>query len=144
MSDPDPFEKRDTRRIVSMDDRRESLRSNLECKVFVNNDPFEATGNVSLTGAFFLGEQDAEPDDGDDVEVELGSDRGEEAVRLPAKVVSTPGREGVFLKFPDLEFEQERALARLLDDTADFEENSLDADQVESPFGGEESEGDDG
>lgn len=138
MSEQDPFEKQDTRRLVSGEDRRESLRSNLECKLYVNNDPFEATANVSLTGAFFLGEEVGDgdpPEEGSEIEVELGADRGEDAVRIPARVVAPPGeRKGVFLKFPELEFEEERRLARLLDNTADFEENSLNPDQVISPF----------
>jgi hypothetical protein len=128
MSEEDPFDPKPTRPMTHHTDRRESLRSDLECKFVVNNDPFAATANVSLTGAFFF-EGEATADIGDTVEVELGTDK-EESLTLPATVGPAPGDrdQGFFLRFQELEFEQERRLARLLDETADFDENSFKPD----------------
>lgn len=127
MSEEDPFKRRDTRPFLGKTDRRESLRSDLECRVsFSDREPLELTGNVSLTGCMFEpGAIPNAPPLGVTGEVELAVDR-KRSLTLPVTVAPPPGlRPGYFLQFPELDFDTERSLARLLDKTNPFDENSL-------------------
>lgn len=126
MSDEDPFKRRDTRPFLGKTDRRESLRADIECRVvFEGGAEVELTGNVSLTGCMF--EPGAIPDapkQGTPGEIELAIDR-RRTLKLPFTVAPPPGlRPGLFLRFPELDFDTERSLARLLD-TTNFDETSV-------------------
>lgn len=125
MSEEDPFKRRDTRPVLGKTDRRESLRADVACRVvFAGRDGIELTGNVSLIGCMF--ERDAitdAPPEGSEGEVELSLDR-RRTLKLPFTVAPSPEhRGGFFLRFPELDFDTERTLARLLD-TANIEESS--------------------
>lgn len=127
MADEDPFQRRDTRPFLGKTDRRESLRADVECRVsFEDREPLELLGNVSLTGCMF--ERGAIPDapkEGTAGEVELAIDR-RRTLKLPFTVAPPPGgRPGLFLRFPELDFDTERTLARLLDTTNPFDETSV-------------------
>jgi hypothetical protein len=126
MSDEDPFKRRDTRPFLGKTDRRESLRADLPCRIHMPGAaPLERTANVSLTGAFVpldtFGEEPPARGTALEVEISIASKR---PLRLPAEVAGPPGkRPGIFLCFPELDFDTERSLARLLD-TSNFDEVS--------------------
>jgi hypothetical protein len=125
MSDEDPFKRRDTRPVLGKTDRRESLRSDLLCRFhFPGQEPRDLMANVSLTGCFLeLDLFDKPPPRATALEVEV-SIASKRPLRLPVEVAGSPGiRPGVFLAFPELDFDTERSLARLLD-TTNFDEHS--------------------
>ncbi len=132
MSEEDPFKRRDTRPFLGKTDRRESLRADLKCRVsfegtaLEGREPLELTGNVSLTGCMFEPGAIADtPPQGLTGEVELAIDR-KRSLTLPVTVAPPPGmRPGLFLRFPELDFDTERTLARLLDKTNPFDETSF-------------------
>lgn len=127
MSEEDPFKRRDTRPFLGKTDRRESLRSDVECRVsFPGREPVELTSNVSLTGCMFEpGQLEDVLPEGSEGEVEVAIDK-RRSLKLPVTVAPSPGhRPGVYLRFPELDFDTERTLARLLDTTNPFDENSL-------------------
>lgn len=126
MSDDDPFKRRDTRPFLGKTDRRESLRADVACRVsFPGRGEIELSANVSLTGCMLdVGAIADPPPKGTEGEVELAVDR-RRTLTLPVTVAPSPGhRPGLFLRFPELDFDTERALARLLDTTS-FDENSF-------------------
>lgn len=119
----DPFERRDMRPILGKTDRRDSLRTEVDVRVHVGEEVIETKGNVSLEGFLIPPElPGSDLVEGSEVKLEiLIPEHGRtpddpEVLVLPATVSPTPGdRPGCYLSFPGLDFEKERALARLLD-----------------------------
>jgi hypothetical protein len=125
----DPFRRRDTRPFLGKTDRRESLRSDVPCILHVEGaEPVETIGNVSLTGCLVAPGVLEGPALEDKVRVEITVDP-RKPFELEGTMSPPPGkREGRFVRFPELDFDTERTLARLLDNTSDFDEPSIKPD----------------
>lgn len=124
--DDDPFQRKDTRPFLGKTDRRESLRSDVAARVHVGDQVIETEGNVSLGGFFIpVGFPGSELDLGTETTCEIlvpegARQPGEPETFTLATVVSpTPGgRPGCYLQFSELDFDGERRIARLLDETS--------------------------
>ena len=118
MSDfDDPFARRDTRPFPSRQERRESVRVNMDglVKPFGSDQsPVLKKGQLSLAG-FFFEMDDALRHATVEVTFELPGVE-EEAITITAAAHPTPNNSGLIVRFDGISFEEERIIARFLDE----------------------------